>query len=263
MKVLKKLPLLLYVKAKLTAICIKMKKGIMTLLGNIQKYLHKLLMLNLYTNLDNIHLTVEKYEKAEIDNNFSYLKKVRFIPCTIKCYIEAYNKIDKQRRKLSKSKHVNIINGLIERINVIDKFLMDVPCLIYGLTSIYNGRILTNNPEYCLESEKKFLEMAVFHGYSETDTLTLIKKLEVGLKMKKKEKKSLEDEIKHESTQSVQSLKGWEALYSNMVILGENNILVTSKSPMIHYVMGLNRLQEKSEDIEKMNNELKAKQHGK
>ena len=74
---------------------------------------------------------------------------------------------------------------------------------------------------------------------------------------------SLEDEIKHESTQSVQSLKGWEALYSNMVILGENNILVTSKSPMIHYVMGLNRLQEKSEDIEKMNNELKAKQHGK
>jgi hypothetical protein len=73
-------------------------------------------MLNLYTSLENLAITVENYHKAEIEFKYSGLKRLKFIPISNKACYELLIKLSEERSELSTCKTVKSEINEFERL---------------------------------------------------------------------------------------------------------------------------------------------------
>lgn len=208
-------------------------------------------MLNLYTSLENLSITVEKYHKAEIEYKFRGIKRIKFIPISKQACFDALVALNKQRIRLSDSKDVKSELNEFEKLDNLQKELYDLTACRIGLSAILLSEVKNENEIF-------FKERAQYYGYYETDTKGLIRDLMEGERQTFVQIESLKKKLKKEKQPDKTTTQRWLDLFTNIEALGSPNI--TLKSPMIHYVSAINK---SIREAERQQKEIERMKHGK
>lgn len=208
-------------------------------------------MLNLYTSLENLAITVENYHKAEIEFKYSGLKRLKFIPISKKACYELLIKLSEERAELSTCKTVKNEINEFERLKKLQMELLDLTTCRIGLAAILVSGVKNEN-------ETLFRERAEYYGYYETKLEGLIRDLMEAERQTHVDIEALTKKLKKEKQPDKTTAQRWLDLFNNIDELGRNNSKVTIKSPMLHYISAINKsiqaVEVQKKEIERLKN---------
>lgn len=197
-------------------------------------------MLNLYTDLNK--LTIAGYHSIGYDNNFSSLKKIKFIPCPKEFLYEAYEKVQNHRDSISTNPDIKHKTDVIKRIEKLKGTIRLMEMCKIGLVSIHST--LDND-----KAEKIFRDTLKKLKYDIPDREKLIKRVISGIKQYEIELKEYIKELDEPLNNSMirASLKGWDLLMDNLVQLEISGVKMDLDTNMVRYCMAINNCTEKKQ----------------